>query len=147
MGDLKMYDCRKCWAVFTEHTAFTFFSYNCCDKSVFRSIVTCEKEQKLWTDFKFCHFTLFRSVWLWVCLQMFCLWPAKAHYHFRKSQKNKKNTFFQTPAAKIWNVPSWRKVWLFRSMLLWHTQKNIVSMLVYKIYNRFILVCWCEKNF
>lgn len=24
-------------------------------------------------------------------------------------------------------------------------KKNIVSMLVYKIYNRFILVCWCEK--
>lgn len=121
----------------SKHITFTFSSYNC-DKSVFRSIVTCEKEQKLWTDVEFV------TIQLWVLFMGLWPWPAKRNSHFRKRQKYK-NTFFPMALAKIWNVPSRRKVWLIQSMLFWRTQKNIASMLVYKIYNRFILDCWCEK--
>lgn len=139
VGDLKMYDCRTCWAVFTEHNAFTFFSYNCCDKSVFKSIVTCEKEQRLWPDFKFVTSHCSGVSGCEFCLQMFCLWPAKAHSHFRKSTK--RTLFFQRHRQRPGMCHPEGKCDCSDQCCCDTHKKNIVSMLVYKIYNRFILVC------
>lgn len=125
---LVIHDCRTCWAVFTfkAHNVH-FSSYNCCDKSVFRSIVTCEKAQKLWFDVEFvtsCCSGVFACEF---CFPTFCHGLRKGWLEGTTPLHFSPNATGKDPERVVLKESETVPI----NVVLTHTQ-NIVSMLVYK---------------
>lgn len=132
---LIIYDCRTCWAVFTfrAHNVH-FFSYNCCDKSVFRSIVTCEKAQKVWSDVEFVTSCCSEVSACEFCFPTFCRGLKKGQLDAPVTESGKRTRlhFFPNATGKERAVLK-GSVTVPINVVLTHThKKNIVSMLVYK---------------
>lgn len=144
---LIIYDCRTCWAVFTFRAHNVHFcSYNCCDKSVIRLIV----KAVIWCWV--CHFTLFRRVRLWVFFPDLLPWPEKraaGGSRYREWQKNNKIAFFPLSHRQRSSTcrPKGKRDCFDQccSDAHTHTHTKYCEHVGIQIYNRFILVCWCEK--
>lgn len=147
---LLIHDCRTCWAVFTfrAHNVH-FFSYNCCDKSVFRSIVMCEKEQKLWSDVEFVTSRCSGVCACEFCFPTFCPGPWKGRLDAalpESSKRTKRSHFFPNTTGKDAERAVLKEnVTVPINVVLTHTPKNYCEHVGIQIYNRFTLVCWCEK--
>lgn len=147
---LIIYDCRTCWAGFTfrAHNVH-FFSYYCCDKSVFGSVVTCEKAQKPWSDVEFVTSRCSRVSACEFCFPTFCSGLRKGRLDALVADSGKTTIrlhfFPQHHRQRSRKCRSEGKCDCSDQCCSDTHTKNICEHVGIQIYNRFILVCWCEK--